>query len=460
MEYAHVDYSLGETIAAVATPPGEGGVAVIRISGPQALCVAAAVFSGPVHTYPSHTVHLGRVLDPARCLIDEALLLVMLSPRSYTGEDIVEIHCHGGTLTSRKVLDAVLAAGARAARPGEFTFRAFFNGKIDLAQAEAVQQVIGAKNSLALAAAGQQLQGRLSKVVSSFQKGLIDTAAILEAWVDFPEEDLEFATFEELISNLNQIKAQIEKLSFTFHEGRKIHHGISLCLSGPPNAGKSSLMNALLGKERAIVTQIAGTTRDLIEEELSLGHLHFRLIDTAGIRQTEELIEKEGIRRSKEAMNQADLILLVLDSSSPLCNESKTLLNTVPKSRTLLVWNKGDLVDKPITPLDPSFPHSVVTSAKTGEGLSLLKKEIHNIVWEGNLPSQEELLITNARHHQALNNAIASLNTLIDGLRNRVSPEFASQDMKQVLYHLNSIIGVNITEEILSAIFSKFCVGK
>lgn len=462
MEFAHLDYSLGETIAAIATPPGEGGVAVIRISGPQALRVASAVFSGPVHTYLSHTAHLGKILDSNRSLVDEALLLVMLNPRSYTGEDVVEIHCHGGVLISKKVLEVVLTAGARAARPGEFTFRAFFNGKIDLAQAEAVQQMIGAKNSLALTTAGQQLQGRLSKTISSFQKILIDTAATLEAWVDFPEEDLEFATFEEITSNLHQLKVQMEELSQTFDEGKKIHHGISLCLIGPPNVGKSSLMNALLGKDRAIVTQIAGTTRDLIEEELSLGNLHFRLTDTAGIRETEELIEKEGIRRSKEAMSQADLILLVLDSSSPLCNESKAIVRTVPKEKTILVWNKGDLID--LSSINHAqyhlFPHSVVVSAKTGEGLPLLKQKIDKIVWEGNLPSGEELLITNARHHQALDRAISSLNTLIEGLRNKISPEFASQDMRQVLYHLNSVIGINITEEILSSIFSKFCVGK
>ncbi len=331
MDFVHRAYQPGETIAAIATPPGEGGVAVVRISGNDALSVAEKIFSGPVRAYKSHTAHFGKILGENGEVIDEGLALVMLAPRCYTGEDTVEIHCHGGSLVTRRVLDAILKAGARAAQPGEFTFKAFINGKLDLAQAEAVQQLIGAKNDLALEMAEQQLQGKVSRQVLSFQKDLVDMAAILEAWVDFPEEDLEFATMEEVVIALSAVLRRMQHLASTFEDGKVASLGISLCLAGPPNVGKSSLMNALLGKERAIVTDIPGTTRDLLEEELKLGGLHFRLIDTAGIRDTDEVIEREGIRRSKDAMQKADLILLVLDASRPLCSQSLTLLSGSPR---------------------------------------------------------------------------------------------------------------------------------
>ncbi len=449
--------STQDTIAAIATPPGEGGVAVIRISGPKALEVAAKVYSGPIHTYASHTAHLGKILNSAGDLVDEVLVLVMRAPRSYTGEDTVEVHCHGGYLISKKVLDQILLAGARAAGPGEFTLRAFLNGKIDLAQAEAVQELISAKNELALKTAEQQLQGRLSQAILLFQKELVDSAAILEAWVDFPEEDLEFATMEEFIAQLLAIQRKMRSLSETFHEGKRMSHGISLCLSGLPNAGKSSLMNALLGRERAIVTEIAGTTRDLLEEELYLGQLHFRLTDTAGIRETEEIIEKEGIRRSYLAMRDADLILLVLDASQPLCAETKSLIAAAPEHKRVLIWNKIDLLDEN----GSLFTEGVPLSAKTGEGLDALKAAIDRMLWKkGAPPSKEEVIITNARHHQALNRAIDALQLLIDHLSTGVSPEFVSQDMRCVLTELGSVIGMDITEDILSAIFSKFCIGK
>jgi tRNA modification GTPase len=457
MEFVHRPYQSGETIAAIATPPGEGGVAIIRISGHDAISVAEKVFSGQVRSYKTHTAHFGKIVSSEGDPIDDVLLLAMISPKSYTGEDTVEIHCHGGTLITRRVLDTVLKAGARAALPGEFTFKAFINGKLDLAQAEAVQQLIGAKSDLAMQMAKRQLQGKLSKQIASFQTELVDIAAILEAWVDFPEEDLAFATIDEVIAALNSIKQRMETLASTFHNGKIASHGISLCLCGAPNVGKSSLMNALLGKERAIVTDIAGTTRDLLEEDLKLGNLSFRLIDTAGIRQTCEVVEKEGIRRSKEAMSQADLILLVLDASRGICPESEELLSSVPKEKTLLIWNKIDLCSS-ISPLD--FPFSTPVSAHLGTGLEDLQDQIHKLVWHKGPPAKDEVVITSSRHEQALTNAIAALYTLIDGLKTGISPEFVSADMRATLSELGTIIGTNITEDILSAIFSKFCIGK
>lgn len=442
-----------QTIAAVATPPGVGGVAIVRISGKEALAVAAKIFSGPVLSYRSHTVHFGKIGD-----IDEVLLLVMRSPRSYTGEDTVEIHCHGGTLITQRILEVVLRAGARAAGPGEFTYRAFINGKIDLAQAEAVQELIGAKNDLAIQMAKQQLEGKLSKHIASFQKRLTDIAAILEAWVDFPEEDLEFATMDEIIAQLQEIKKEMEELSATFDDGKIASHGISLCLSGPPNAGKSSLMNALLGTERAIVTDIPGTTRDLLEEEMKLGDLHFRLIDTAGIRETKEIVEQEGIRRSKRAMEQADLILLVLDASCRIDEEAVQLIEMAPKQKTLIVWNKIDL--PVVACIEMGVFRHVKVSAKEGIGLKELCDQIHQIVWKEGPPSKEEIVITSMRHAQALSRAIGALEILIGGLQTGISPEFVSSDMRNTLSELGTIIGTNITEDILSAIFSKFCIGK
>lgn len=335
MKFVHRPYQSNDCIAAIATAPGDGPVAIIRISGKNAIDVSSKVFSGPVSTFKSHTVHFGKVINESGETIDEVLLVVMLAPRTYTGEDTVEIQCHGGSLITTKVLEAVLKAGARAAQPGEFSFRAFMNGKLDLVQAESIQALISAKNMTALKAAEDHLEGALSKQIAAFQKELVDIAAILEAWVDFPEEGLEFASLEEVCASLESTLLKMEHLSQTFHFGKMVHAGISLCLAGAPNVGKSSLMNFLLGKERAIVTEIAGTTRDTLEEELRLGGLHFRLTDTAGIRETDEVIEQEGIRRSLAAMEKADLILLVMDASRNLKEEDLQLLEKAPKEKTV-----------------------------------------------------------------------------------------------------------------------------
>ncbi len=458
MDFVHRPYQPGQTIAAVATPPGEGGVAIIRISGNEALSVAEKVYSGPIRSYQSHKAHFGKIVDAEGRVVDEVLVLPMLAPRSYTGEDTVEIHCHGGSLITRRVLETVLKAGALPAQPGEFTFKAFINGKLDLAQAEAVQELIGAKNELALDMAEQQLQGRLSEQIASFQHSLVDIAAILEAWVDFPEEDLEFASMEEVVAALSALREKMEKLRDTFHEGKIAHHGLSLCLAGPPNVGKSSLMNALLGKDRAIVTDIPGTTRDVLEDEMRLGGLHFRLIDTAGIRDTEEVVEKEGIRRSREAMQRSDLILLVMDISQAISPQGKALIEAAPREKTLLVWNKVDLPQHATCAIE--FPHQIAISAKQHLGLTELQQQIDRVIWQKGPPAKDEVVITKLRHSQALCSAIDSLTALIEGLKTGVSPEFVSSDMRHVLSELGTIIGTNITEDILSAIFSKFCIGK
>ncbi|MBA3604238.1 MAG: tRNA uridine-5-carboxymethylaminomethyl(34) synthesis GTPase MnmE [Parachlamydiaceae bacterium] len=458
MEFIHQPYQPGETIAAIATPPGEGGVAIIRISGKEALDVAEKIFSGPIRTYKTHTVHFGTLSNLSKEPIDEVLALVMLGKRSFTGEDTVEIHCHGGSLIARRVLEAVLGAGARAARPGEFSFKAFINGKIDLAQAEAIQELICAKNEKALDAAGNQLKGRLSEKICSFQKQLTQVAAIFEAWIDFPEEGLEFMTMEEVCSLLEGICHEMQCLLTTFHNGKILHEGIALCLVGCPNVGKSSLMNALLDKERAIVSHIPGTTRDIVEDNLRLNGLNFKLVDTAGIRNAEDIIEIEGIRRSKEAMNNADLILLVLDSSIGVTQQDLTLMEIIPSHKTIVIWNKTDLPHSPLPSIN--FPHCVELSAKARLGLELLHEKIDAVIWNEGPPTREEILITNIRHKEALTGAIGFCRAVINGLKNGVSPEFLSSDMRQTLKDLGKIIGVNTTEEVLSSIFSQFCIGK
>lgn len=458
MEFVHRPYQPGETIAAIATPVGEGGVAIIRISGNEALKVAAKVFSGPVHSYQTHTVHYGHIKNSNGEFIDDALLVPMLGARSYTGEDTVEINCHGGSLITRRVLDAVLDAGARAAMPGEFTFKAYINGKIDLAQAEAVQELIMAKNERALDAAEEQLQGALSKKVLGFQKELTLIAAILEAWVDFPEEGLEFTTMEELSADLAAICKKMEELNSTFHDGKIVHEGITLSLIGSPNVGKSSLMNALLDKERAIVSHIPGTTRDVLEDHLRINGLNFKLLDTAGIRETEEIIEQEGIRRSEAAIAMSDLILLVLDAAGGLEEGDRWLISRMPKDKTIAIWNKIDLPHAPVPAIE--LPYAIELSAKEKTGIKELHSLIDKVIWKDGPPSKDEVIITNVRHKEALGSAIDSCRKVISGLKTNVSPEFLSFDMRQVLSSLGQVIGTNISEDIISAIFSKFCIGK
>lgn len=448
-------YSVYDTIAALSTHPGQGAIAVLRISGGEAFSIIKKIFTSPLDHALSHTAHYGKIIGADGAILDAVLVLILRNPRSYTGEDTVEISCHGSPLIVQKILKRIFEAGARPAQPGEFSQRAYLNGKIDLAQAEAVQQLIAAKNDLALQSAEQQLEGALSKKIRGFQKELTDLAAILEAWVDFPEEGLEFATMEEICSLLERICQQMAVLQATFHDGKRMHEGFSLCLLGSPNVGKSSLMNALLGSDRAIVTPIAGTTRDLLEEDLRLGPLHFRLIDTAGIRETEEVIEQEGIRRSQKAMERADLVLLLLDASQPLSDNDRHLIDSVPKEKTLFVWNKCDLDCRA-----EQIQAGVSISAKERIGIEELKSAIEKHIWKQGAPSKEEVMITHLRHHQALSRAINACKTVIRGLKENVSAEFVTSDLREALRQLGEITGANVTEDILSAIFSKFCLGK
>jgi tRNA modification GTPase len=435
----------------VATPPGEGGIAILRISGERALSIGSRVFSKEIASIPSHTVSFGSFLYAGE-KIDQGLALPMHAPRSFTGEDVVEFHCHGSQFITNKLLMAIIEAGADMAKPGEFTQRAFLNGKLDLAQAEGVQALIAAKNQLAMKAAGEQLEGRLSERIVVFRDKLLEIAAILEAWVDFPEEDLEFISMEELLIQLATVRSSMQKLKDTYHYGRVIHNGILLSLVGRPNAGKSSLMNALLGYNRAIVTPVPGTTRDLLVEDVRLRNLHFRLSDSAGLRKTEDLIEEEGVRRTLRSMEQADLILYVVDATQGLHREDEEILHGIHQEKILLVWNKADL------------PHSIqgdlMVSALQQEGLEELAKAIEERMGMGERIDKGEVILTHARHYEAVVRTIDAVDRLVYGLESGISPEFLMVDARDGLRELSAILGGNVTEEILSAIFSKFCIGK
>ena len=406
------------TIAAIATPPGEGGVAIIRLSGPEAVEIGNRIFSKKLDSLTSHTIHFGRVKDKEGEVIDDVLLLLMRSPRTFTGEDVVEIHCHGGTLISKKILERVLEEGASMAAPGEFSQRAFLNGKIDLTRAEAIQSLISAKNNFALKAAQSHLQGALHQKILTYKEQLTGIAAIFEAWVDFPEEGLEFASEEEVLADLGAASKDMRALLETAKEGRLIRDGIQIALIGAPNVGKSSLLNALFEKERAIVSPHAGTTRDTVEEHFKMGGLHVILTDTAGIREVREEIEQEGVRRSKAALEKADLLFFLVDGERGWTEEEAAIFPLLPEEKTLLIWNK---IDRPHQ-APPS--HAIQISAKEGLGIENLKKAVQQRVFEGKGPSEEGLLLTEMRHLEALQEGATLLDEVIEGLGRAFRPSF------------------------------------
>lgn len=442
------------TIAAIITGTGPGAVAGIRISGKEALKIADRIFSGPVLSYPSHTAHYGKIRDEQQEEIDQVLLLVMRAPKSYTGEDTVEIFCHGGAILPQKVLQTILQAGASIAKPGEFTLRAFLHGKMDLAQAEAVQLLIQAQNELAVKAAKEQLEGKLSQKVACYQKTLTRLTAILEAWVDFPEEDLAFMPFEAFQKELQEVIYSMEQLLATFSEGAKLQQGISLCLAGAPNVGKSSLMNLLLGKERAIVTPIAGTTRDILEEDVIWQGISFRLIDTAGLRPTECMIEAKGIEKSKEALQKTDLLLYLLDATQP--EDLSLLPSFLDPKKTLLVWNK---IDQKIPQQTLEDFSSVAISVKEETGIEELGKKVTSLV-QAKSWGKEEIILSSLRHKNSLEEALTYCKNVAKMLPENLSAEFLVEDLKAALYALSHILGTEVTEDILDAIFSQFCLGK
>jgi tRNA modification GTPase len=451
--------SFDDTIAAIATPLGEGGLAVLRISGPDASAIADKIFAGKdkPSAAPSHTLHFGKIVREGRT-IDEVLLAILRAPRTFTREDTVEISCHGGILPAKLVLDAILEKGARLAEPGEFTRRAFLNGRIDLAQAEAVADLIHSRTELALAAATEQLAGQLSRRINRLRDDLLHILAHVEAHLDFPDEDIGPDTREQLLKRLEEGLKFIGQLLQTANEGQILRRGIRAAIIGRPNSGKSSLLNQLLGRDRAIVSPIPGTTRDTIEETANVRGLPVVFIDTAGLREAGDEIEIEGIRRSRQSLAQAELILHVLDANLPLTAEDRKYFTEFAGKKRLLVRNKIDL---PIQCQLPSGLEPVVDiSCVTGHGVESLKDSIKGMVWSGEISAEMLQVMINSRHQDALNRAGAAATRALEALRNNATLELVALDLRIAVAAVGEIVGKTTTEDLLDSIFSQFCIGK
>lgn len=431
---------IDDTIAAVATPIGEAGLAVIRLSGPYAYTIADKLFKGRKPSEaPTHTALYGHILD-----IDEVILTTFRAPKSFTGEDTIEISCHGGILVTKLILDAILNTGARLAHPGEFTRRAFLNGRIDLTQAEAVADLISSRTELALKAANEQLAGSLAKRINKLRDELVLVLAHVEAHIDFPDEDISPDTKDQLLNKLRHANATIEQLLKTAPEGQILRRGIRIAIVGKPNAGKSSLLNQLLARDRAIVSPIAGTTRDTIEETANIRGIPVIFIDTAGLRESTDIIEQEGIRRSRESIDRADLVLVVIDQTNPELE--------LPNKKHLIVLNKSDLAQSNIK--------GIPISCATGEGLEELKDAIKAAVWSGDIGSEMSEVMINARHEEALTRAKREIDLTIAALEANDSIELAAMDLRLAVNAIGEIVGKTSTEDLLDAIFSQFCLGK
>jgi len=459
---------LDDTIAAIATPLGEGGLAVIRISGPEALLVAERCFvpagksSLKPTDAPTHTIHFGHVTHNNRT-VDEVLVSVMRAPRTFTREDTVEITCHGGLLPAKLVLDALLENGSRLAEPGEFTRRAFLNGRIDLAQAEAVADLIHSRTGLALQAANEQLAGKLSRRINDLRDELLETLAHVEAHIDFPDEDIAPNTKEQLITRLEHGIGFMDDLLRTANEGQILRRGIRAAIIGRPNAGKSSLLNQLLGHERAIVSAIPGTTRDTIEETANIRGLPVIFIDTAGLREARDEIEVEGIRRSRQSLEKAEFILHVFDSSEPATAADQAYLDEFAGKKRLLVLNKADLRRPEEHPLIDSVRSNdpiVEVSCLTGQGIEPLKDSIKRLVWSGEIKAEMLEVMINSRHQDALARARAATLRTLDALRGGQMLEIVAMDLRIAVNAVGEIVGKTTTEDLLDMIFSHFCIGK
>ena len=461
-----------DTIAAISTPVGQGGIGIIRLTGSKAFNIADTLFQSPknkkIDQTLSHRILYGNIIDPANNeIVDEVLVSVMKAPNTYTKENVVEINCHGGAVPLRRVLELVLKQGARAAGPGEFTRRAFMNGRIDLAQAEAVLDIINSLTLQSQKTALRQLRGGLSGKIGAIREELIELTAFVEAHIDFPEEDIEDLTLKKMEGMAREIKNSLEKLIQSSQYGMILRNGLKTAIAGRPNVGKSSLLNALLEHDRAIVTEIPGTTRDVIEEYLNIQGLPVKIMDTAGIRTVEDIAEKEGVRRSLIAMEDADLVLLVLDGSTELHDTDRELIESSNKGNTIIVINKSDLPQKIHPPVSPfakggikggSIP-TIHISAKKGVGLDELKQQIADTALRGQTECGTDI-VTNTRHVHALEKVSASINSFISGVLKNVSPEFLSIELRDALDAVGEIIGITTADDILNRIFSNFCIGK
>jgi len=458
-----------DTIAAIATPKGEGGIGIVRVSGSLAIPIACQLFrpSRPVEIdkLATHTLTHGYVIDTSASdeVVDEVLLGIMHAPHTYTTEDIVEFNCHGGIVPLINVLDLVVKAGARLGEPGEFTKRAFLNGRLDLAQAEAVADLISAKTELSSKIAIDALSGKLSETVNTLSDRLADLLAEIEASIDFPDEDLDFMKVEAQLQAARSVQTELTFLLETATEGRIIKEGVNVGILGKPNVGKSSLFNALVTTARAIVTEIPGTTRDTIEETINISGIPINLVDTAGIRNTDDIVEQEGVQRSKDVLNAAELLLLMFDASHPLNESDIDLLQIANSHRAILILNKIDLptiVQPGILSNHCSKARVVQTAITEDIGIDSLKTAIREELLGGDFIMGESPIITNSRHQDALRRAHEALEDVISSLENEMPPDLVSVDLRISLDALGDIVGKTTTEDILDRIFSQFCIGK
>jgi tRNA modification GTPase len=456
-----------ETIAAISTPFGESGIGIVRISGSLAEPIAKRLFK-PKKDQPyfvSHRFHYGEIIDPqSENPVDEVLIVLMKSPKTYTKEDILEIHCHGGYIILQKVLELVLREGARIAHPGEFTKRAFLNGRIDLTQAEAVIDLIRAKTQTSLKIANQQLRGWLYKEMADLKAQLIEHLVLIEAHIDFPEEEIEPIAFGEMRKNLKILIHRMEEWIDSYEEGKIFREGISCAIVGKTNVGKSSLLNVLLKEERAIVTPIPGTTRDVIEEVLNIHGIPVRLMDTAGLRKPVDFIEQEGVRRAKERVADSDIILLMLDGSRALDADDLEIFGEIKGKKRVVIINKNDLPLKvSYEEIKSRFDNDPVVSisALKNEGIDNLKKTVYtSLVHREVRATPEYLIVANIRHKAALNQMRENLSNAMKGLEEGTSLEFIAFEIRSALEALGELVGETTTEEVLNRIFEQFCIGK
>ncbi len=448
-------------IAAIATPIGEGGIAVIRVSGKNSIAIMNNAFRGKdLAKQDSHTIHFGKIIDKEGLPVDEVLISVFHSPKSYTGEEAIEISCHGGVLITQKVLETILALGIKAAEAGEFTQRAFLNGKLGLDQAEAVADIIHAKSIKAIDAAHQQLEGKLGEHVQKFRQQIIDATAMVELELDFTEEDVEFANKEQLQKLLKNVNQELSNLLDTYETGRLIKDGIKTVLIGKPNAGKSTLLNTLVGIERAIVTDIAGTTRDTIDVDWNYNGLLFKLIDTAGLRETQDIVEAEGVKRSQKAFQQADLIVYLKDLSQAFDEEERKKIAHFQKQAGdtpfTLIGTKVDIEAKK----EWRIEFDLKISAAENENISALKELLKNRALENKHYDASSLLVTSSRHRDVLQKAQEHVQAALNGLEQNITGDFLAIDLRAALNELGAVTGEITNEHILDSIFSRFCIGK
>lgn len=453
-----------DTIAAIATPIGEGGISIIRVSGENALEIVNKIFRGAnLNKVASHTIHYGHIIDYAnKDVVDEVLVTVMLAPKTFTRENTVEVSCHGGLLVTQKILQLILDNGARMATPGEFTKRAFINGRIDLTQAESIMDIIEAKTDRARQVAMKQLEGGLLFEIRKLRQELLNTMAHEEVNIDYPEYDMDDVTSKEMYDKAQQVIKEIDKLLATAQEGKVVRSGLATAIVGRPNVGKSSLLNYLSKEEKAIVTNIAGTTRDTLEEYVSLKGILLKLIDTAGIRQTDDIVEKIGVERSKRAITESDLVLLLINSSEELTEEDQKLLELTEDKKRIVILNKADQVAK-ITKKDIQkiTDSPIVTiSVLKKQNMIGLEEAIKSLFLQGITDSKSEVMVTNQRQNDLLRKAKQSLIEAIEAINDNMPLDLVQIDLKEAWDSLGEITGDTAPDELITQLFSKFCLGK